>query len=330
MPLLLLFVCAPFRYASTLTSPHHYSGPLLPGIIAGAGAGAGPRVHARACRRIWRGDSSAEARWHAGGNTGPVPTQAGIHEKNAAPARRDPPSYFYFFSSDTPIRHNAEATVPVDTVSATGQPTAKKRVVAVDDPESHEYLKNAAAVPGSGTRSARDLDGRGGGHGGGRGGGGLGAGRGLVVPVGIPRHTCADLGRLKQVTADVARPAVACPELLSSWWADRSRPGHTWAELILTGRPQVSVKKKIDSIGLQYLSATYIGVEPKTVENRFLGGENDRLCSAEIPPFRCPADLVPLRTGARGVIDPRLATQGHLVVLPRAMWVAKGSMHTYG
>ncbi|KAJ7191251.1 hypothetical protein GGX14DRAFT_600955 [Mycena pura] len=66
MPLLLLFVCAPFRYPA-LTSPHHYSGPLLPGIIAGAGAddrdaeqwdtqraGTWRQTWRRTWRRMWR------------------------------------------------------------------------------------------------------------------------------------------------------------------------------------------------------------------------------------------------------------------------------------
>ncbi|KAJ7216026.1 hypothetical protein GGX14DRAFT_607180 [Mycena pura] len=40
MTLLLPFICAPFRYASALAPPHHYSVPLLPGVLAGAGTGA--------------------------------------------------------------------------------------------------------------------------------------------------------------------------------------------------------------------------------------------------------------------------------------------------
>ncbi|KAJ7194432.1 hypothetical protein GGX14DRAFT_576380 [Mycena pura] len=44
MALLLPFVCAPFRYASALAPPHHYSVPLLPGVLAGAGTGAGGAI----------------------------------------------------------------------------------------------------------------------------------------------------------------------------------------------------------------------------------------------------------------------------------------------
>ncbi|KAJ7227430.1 hypothetical protein GGX14DRAFT_386111 [Mycena pura] len=316
MLLFLLFVCPPFRvrrvcwplaWAVADAACVVRLRARVASVLAGADAGAEPRaagglLYAPLTRLLLftcmqagahmgvppqERRASVEARWHAGracaGITRPVPvrpTQAGIHERNTAPVRRDPPSSYATAQNQLPIVLTSPATLPVDTVSATGWPTtqklpalhssvarespslsapcgilaspatvpvdtvsaagratAKKRVVAVDDRSSHKYLKNVIAVPGSGTRSARDLDGRGGlsaGRGLGR-GGGLGAGRGLVVPVGIPRHTCAGLGRLKQVTADSAKPAVACPDLLSSWWADRSRPGHTRAEVVLTG-----------------------------------------------------------------------------------------------
>ncbi|KAJ7202769.1 hypothetical protein GGX14DRAFT_570446 [Mycena pura] len=58
MPLLLLFVCAPFRYAAVLASPHHYSGlsSLMQARVWGRAPGellcaprAYRRVHAAAC-----------------------------------------------------------------------------------------------------------------------------------------------------------------------------------------------------------------------------------------------------------------------------------------
>src|ERR1700761_2457975 len=60
----------------------------------------------------------------------------------------------------------------------------------------------------------------------------------------IPAQARAGLSRSRQTPAgqilivfliSMPRPAVACPDLLSSWWAHRSRPGHTRAEVILTG-----------------------------------------------------------------------------------------------
>ncbi|KAJ7064259.1 hypothetical protein C8F01DRAFT_1275585 [Mycena amicta] len=72
MALVLPFVVAPFRYASALAPPHHYTIPLLPAVRARLAA-------------------NFERRWVAGGNQGPMPvgpTQADLVEKNTGPIVR--------------------------------------------------------------------------------------------------------------------------------------------------------------------------------------------------------------------------------------------------
>ncbi|KAJ7214500.1 hypothetical protein GGX14DRAFT_392524 [Mycena pura] len=119
------------------------------------------RIQVGACS-IWHGVTSADARWRARGNMGPVPmgpTRADIH-KNAAPPPPPPRSSngvlrrfsksithcSYFFSSDTPV-----------TVSATGWPIAQKlaRILRLWDYSAGEWdgLGGTDSVLATGART---------------------------------------------------------------------------------------------------------------------------------------------------------------------------------
>ncbi|KAJ7199475.1 hypothetical protein GGX14DRAFT_572855 [Mycena pura] len=121
-PLLLLFVCAPFRYASTLASPHHYPGSQLPGVLAGvagrtalcaAGVAAVLRVHTGAAMR---------ARWRVGTREGIQGLCLWGRRRRTSTRRTQPPPAAILHRRD-------HSLAPLLKVNNPCWPTAQKRVV---------------------------------------------------------------------------------------------------------------------------------------------------------------------------------------------------------